>query len=155
MKVTQPCLILCDPMDYIQSMEFSRPEYWSGEPFPSPGDLPSPGIEPRSPALQTNSLPAEPQGKPFYCGKIHKLWKLPLQPLLSERFRGIKHSPTLGGHRPHPPQERFILQNRNSAFIKQRSPTPSNPDTGTLPFYFLYLSSIIITNNNNDYSTIG
>ena len=48
----------------IQSMEFSRPEYWSGEPFPSTGDLPNPGIEPRSPALQADSLPAEPQGKP-------------------------------------------------------------------------------------------
>ena len=48
----------------IQSMEFSRPEYWSGEPFPSPGDLPNPGIEPRSPALWEDSLPAEPQRKP-------------------------------------------------------------------------------------------
>ena len=38
----------------IQSMGFSRPEYWTGEPFPSPGDLPSPGIEPRSPALQVD-----------------------------------------------------------------------------------------------------
>ena len=47
-------------------MEFSSPEYWSGYPFPSPGDLPSPGIEPRSPTLQTDSLPAEPQGKPVY-----------------------------------------------------------------------------------------
>ena len=42
-------------------MEFSRPEYWSGYPFPSPGDLPNPGIKPRSPALQADSLPAEPQ----------------------------------------------------------------------------------------------
>ena len=41
-------------------MEFSRPEYWSGYPFPSPGDLPYPRIEPRSPALQVDSLPAEP-----------------------------------------------------------------------------------------------
>ena len=40
------------------------PEYWSGESFPSPGDLSNPGIEPRSPALQADSLPAEPQGKP-------------------------------------------------------------------------------------------
>ena len=46
-------------------MDFSRPGYWSGQPFPSPGDLPNPGIEPRSPALQMDSLPAEPQGKPF------------------------------------------------------------------------------------------
>ena len=41
-----------------------RPEYWSGKPFPSPGDLPNPGIKARSPALQVDSLPSEPQGKP-------------------------------------------------------------------------------------------
>ena len=45
-------------------MEFSRPEYWCGEPFPSPGDLPHPGIKPRSPAWQADSLPAEPGIKP-------------------------------------------------------------------------------------------
>ena len=44
----------------VQSMEFSRPEYWSGWPFRSPGDLPNPGIEPWSPTLQVDSLPAEP-----------------------------------------------------------------------------------------------
>ena len=38
--------------------------YWSGEPFPSPGDLPNPGIKPRSPALQADSLPVEPSGEP-------------------------------------------------------------------------------------------
>ena len=47
-----------------QSMEFSRQEYWSGLPFPFPGDLPNPGIEPRSPALQADALPLEPPGKP-------------------------------------------------------------------------------------------
>ena len=45
-------------------MEFSRQEYWSGLPFPSPGDLPNPGIEPGSPALQADALPSEPPGKP-------------------------------------------------------------------------------------------
>ena len=45
-------------------MEFSRLEYWSGLPFASPGDLPNPGIEPRSPELQTDFLPSEPPGKP-------------------------------------------------------------------------------------------
>ena len=45
------------------SMEFSRQEYWSGLPFSSPGDLPNPGIEPKSPALQADSLPSEPPGK--------------------------------------------------------------------------------------------
>ena len=49
-------------------MEFSRPEYWSGYPFPSPGDLPNPGIEPRCPTLQVDSLPAELQEKPNYTG---------------------------------------------------------------------------------------
>ena len=44
-------------------MEFSRQGYWSGLPFPSPGDLPDPGIEPRSPALQAGSVPAEPPPK--------------------------------------------------------------------------------------------
>ena len=53
---------------YTQSMEFSRPDYWSGEPFPSPGDLPNPGIKPRSPTLQADSLPTEPQGEPKNTG---------------------------------------------------------------------------------------
>ena len=46
-----------------QFMEFSRQEYWSGLPFPSPQDLPNPGIEPRSPALWADTLPSEPPGK--------------------------------------------------------------------------------------------
>ena len=45
-------------------MELSRPEYWSGQPFPSPGHLPNPGIKPGSPALQVDSLPNELSGKP-------------------------------------------------------------------------------------------
>ena len=46
------------------TMGFSKQGYWSGLPFPSPGGLPNPGIEPRSPALQAVSLPSEPPGKP-------------------------------------------------------------------------------------------
>ena len=46
------------------SVEFSRQEYWSGYPFPSLGGLPNPGIESRSPALQVDSLPSKPLGKP-------------------------------------------------------------------------------------------
>ena len=52
----------------IQSMEFSRSEYWNGQSFPFLGGLPNPGIEPRSPALQAYSLPADPQGKPKNTG---------------------------------------------------------------------------------------
>ena len=44
------------------SMGFSRQEYWSGLSLPSPGDIPDPGIEPRSPALQADALPSEPPG---------------------------------------------------------------------------------------------
>ena len=67
-SVTQSCLTLCDLLDYIAhqaplSMGFSRKEYWSGFPFPSPGDLPDPQIEPRSIALQADSLPTELPGK--------------------------------------------------------------------------------------------
>ena len=59
------CLTLCDPVDCSPpvSSAFSRQEYWSGLPFPSPGDIPSPRIQPRCPALQADSLPSEPPGK--------------------------------------------------------------------------------------------
>ena len=60
--ITQSCLILCNQASL--SMGFSRQEYWSGLPCPPPGDLPDPGIEPRSPALQADSLPYELPGKP-------------------------------------------------------------------------------------------
>ena len=48
------------------SMGFSRQECWSGLPFPSPGDLPDPGIKPGSPALQADALLSEPTGKTSY-----------------------------------------------------------------------------------------
>ena len=49
-----------------QSVGFSRQEYWIGLPFPSPGDLPDPGIKPGSPAFQADALLSEPPGKIFY-----------------------------------------------------------------------------------------
>ena len=54
------------------SMGFSRQEYWSGLPFPSPGHLPDPGVEPRSPALQADSLSSELQRVPKLCGATKK-----------------------------------------------------------------------------------
>ena len=58
------------------SMEFSRQEYWSGLPFPSPGDLPTPGIKPGSPSLQADALPSEPQKgnwrKPNFFKKVNQ-----------------------------------------------------------------------------------
>ena len=52
------------------SMGCSRQEYWSGLPFPSPGDLPNPGIKPTFPTLQVDSLPSEPPGKPKWCQNV-------------------------------------------------------------------------------------
>ena len=69
MLVTQSCLTLDTPWTVAHqaplSMGFPRQEYWSGLPFPSPGDLPDPGIKARSPALQAGSLLFEPPGKPI------------------------------------------------------------------------------------------
>ena len=59
------------------SMGSSRQEYWSGLPFPSPGDLPDPGIEPRSPTLRADTLPSEPSGKPYNS----------LKPLPKKKYR--------------------------------------------------------------------
>ena len=73
-----------------QSMEFLRPEYWRGYLFPSPGSLPSPGIKPRSPALWSDSLPAEPPGKPENTG----VWSLTLLQRIfptQESNRGLLH----------------------------------------------------------------
>ena len=68
-EVAQSCPTLCDPVDCSLpaslSMGFSRQEYWSGLPFPSPGDLPNPGIKPGFPTLQADTLPSEPQIIPF------------------------------------------------------------------------------------------
>ena len=64
--VTKSCPTLCDPMDYSLTGSsvhgISLKEYWSGLPFPSPGDFPNPGIEPTSPALQADSKPPSHQG---------------------------------------------------------------------------------------------
>ena len=66
-KLLQSRPTLCDPMNVahqaLLSMGFSRQEHWNGLPFPSPGDLPDPRIEPVSLALQADSLPTEPPGK--------------------------------------------------------------------------------------------
>ena len=69
MLVAWSCPTLCNPMTAAHqaplSMKFSRQEYWSWLPFPFPGDLPDPGVKPRSPALQADPLPSEPPEKPL------------------------------------------------------------------------------------------
>ena len=75
-EITQSCPTLCDPWTVAYqappSMGFFRQEYWSGLPFPSPGDAPNPGIKPGFPALEADALTSEPPGKPIatreaYC----------------------------------------------------------------------------------------
>jgi len=78
--VTKLCPTLVTPWTVacqaLLSMGFSRHEYWSGLPFPSPGDLPDPGIKPSFPALQADSLPTELGGKPktFTTPKPLTVW---------------------------------------------------------------------------------
>ena len=75
-KVKVSHVRLCDPVDCSPcqaplSMEFSRTEYWSGLPFPSPEGLPDPGVEAASPALAGRFFTTEPPGKPFLLPLCH------------------------------------------------------------------------------------
>ena len=76
-EVAQSCL--CDPMACslpgFSTMGFSQQEYWSGLPFPSPGDLPDPGIEPGSPALEADAVTSEPPGKPEIPAELFQILK--------------------------------------------------------------------------------
>ena len=85
-SVAQPCLTLCDPMDYsppgFSVQEFLRQEYWSGLPFLTQGDLPDPGIEPKSPeslALASRFFTTEPSGKPWNKHTKTLKWLLTVQ----------------------------------------------------------------------------
>ena len=83
MLVAQTCLTLCHPVG------FSRQECWSELPFPSPGDLLDPGIEPESPLLQADSLPSEsPGGK---SSVVHGYNEMPCNDI--QKDRGGKHEP--------------------------------------------------------------
>ena len=80
------CVCVCELLSHVQlfatpwtvayqaplSMVFSRQEYWSGLPFPSPGDLPQPGIKPSSPALASGFFTTEPPGKPIIVRFVSK-----------------------------------------------------------------------------------
>ena len=81
----------------IQSMGFSRPEYWSGLPFPSPGDLPHPGTKPMSPTLQADYLPAEPQSK---FDRVLRFHQIKIASSIQKRLilRRKRHYPIIRSH---------------------------------------------------------
>ena len=84
----------------LLSMGFPRLEYWSGLPFPSPGDLPNPGTEPRSPVLQVDSLPTEQRGyllilrlDAFSKSRL-SIWKLSVHVMLKPSLEDFEHNLT-------------------------------------------------------------
>ena len=100
------CVLICSVVSYSStpwtvacwvppSMGFSRQEYWSGLPFPSPGDLPDPGIKPRSPALQVDSLPSELQGK--QCNNNQEKWSFTEWLLWADTWLGKDMNPQRDG----------------------------------------------------------
>ena len=116
--VAHSCLILCDPMDLAHkaplSTEFLRQEYWSGLPLHSPRDLPNPGVEPGSPALQAESLLSELPGEsnlnvkmsskqlnqlPFWKEKNTKICKVVVELMLSNCGVGEDSWESLGQQR--------------------------------------------------------
>ena len=96
-------------------MEFSRQEYWSGLPFPSPGDLPNPGIEPRSLAFQADGLTSEPPGKPQRKEPNNKARQSLLRLLASQKDKQLTYL-LLEVHTPH--MCVFFPQNKNLNQIK-------------------------------------
>ena len=97
MLMLSSCLTLCDTINCSPpvaplSLEFSRQEYWSGLPFPTAGDLLISGIEPMSPALQSDSLPSEPPGKPKVKVLISPADSLPPHGLYPTRLLCPWHS---------------------------------------------------------------
>ena len=93
--LTQLCPTLVTPWtiahQVLLSIGFSRQEYRSGLPFPSPGDVPNPGIEPRFPALQADSLPTELPGK--YVIIFYPKWVLHISQLLEQEKGELSFSP--------------------------------------------------------------
>ena len=111
-KVAQSCPTLCDPTEFsVHGILQAR--YWSGQPFLSPGDLPNPGIEPRSPTFLGDSLPAKPQGKPKNTGVGSP-------------------SPLLQGIIPTQESNRGLLHYRRILYQLSYQGSPRNPDGTSL-----------------------
>ena len=112
------------------STEISRQEYWSGQPFPSPGDRPNPGIKPRSPTLQVDSVPSESPGKPKNTGAGSLSL---LQGIFStqESTRGLLHSRRILyqlSYQGSPLSHHFMINRRVYRNLFWLKKNPSNKD---------------------------
>ena len=99
-------------------MEFSRQEYWSGLPFPSPGDLPNPGIKLRSPALQADALTSEPPGEPFTLN-LPKLLSLHITTIPINSYSALITDHDTWNFIPEIPKSVFSLLSVNLSKINQ------------------------------------
>ena len=102
------------------SMRFSRQEYWSGLPCPPPGDLPNPGIKPRSPMLWADSLPSEPTGYMYISDSVQPHRWQPTR--LPHPWDSPGKNTGVGCH--------FLLQSKkvkSESEVTQSCPTPSDP----------------------------
>ena len=118
-------------------MRFSRQEYSTGRPLPSPRDLPDPGIEPRSPTLQADSLPSEPPGKPQFSGSVVPHSLRPDQP---QHARPPCPSPTPRVN-PNPcPLSRWCHQTISSSVVPFSSCPQSFPASGSFQMSQLFAS---------------
>ena len=113
-------------------MGFSRQGYWNGLPFHSPGNLPNPGIKPGSPALQADSLAAEPQGKPknSRVGSLSLLqWFFSTQ----ELNWGLLHCRRILNQLSHQGCPKDLIERKKESDVTQSCPTLCDPMDCTLP----------------------
>ena len=139
--VAKSCSTLATPCQAPLSMGFSRQEYWSGLPFPAPGDLPNWGIKPRSPALQADSLPTELWGKPVFQPSVQfsrSVMSNSLQPHEPQHARPPCPSPTPRVYSNSCPSSRWCHPAISSSVVPFSSCPQSLPGSGSFPMSQLF-----------------
>ena len=137
-ETAQSCPTLCDPIDYslpgFSIHGISRQENWSGLPFPSPGYLPNPGIESRSPTLQADASPSESSVQ-FSCSVVSNS----LRPHESQHARPPCPSPTPGVHPNSRPSSRWCHPAISSSVVPFSSCPQSLPASESFPMSQLFV----------------
>ena len=131
------------PLDIMEAkptqfMEFSRQEYWSGQPFSSPEDLSNPGIKPKSSALQADSSPAEPPGKNFY---LYTLYIFGIEKIMNVLTGTISHMYSINTSISSP---LVLTTSKNASFL----PISRGPNSPLQPFgvlmYHHHLQEVLV-----------